>query len=139
MICCDMYYMVSPYSWTEDAYDTVPSYLNYDMLWYVLHDITVYLELVCVWYGAIVFKIWYVVIRITWYHRIKRYVVMRITWYHRIQLYVVIRYHFVKIRFAVIPMIWYHCIITRYVVINMKWYHRIKLIFFSNTHVTVSL
>ena len=27
-----MYYMVSPYSWTEDVYDTVPSYLKYDML-----------------------------------------------------------------------------------------------------------
>jgi hypothetical protein len=40
MICCDVYYMVSPYSWTEDAHDTVLSYLKYDRLWYVLHSIT---------------------------------------------------------------------------------------------------
>jgi hypothetical protein len=59
----------------------------------------------CVWYGAMVFKIWYVVMCITWYHRIHGlrmrmirchlikiwYGVIRITWHHRIKRYVVIR------------------------------------------------
>jgi hypothetical protein len=36
--------MVTPYSWTEEAYDTVASYLKYDMLWYVLHGITVFMD-----------------------------------------------------------------------------------------------
>jgi hypothetical protein len=40
MIACDMYNMVSPYSWTEDAYDTVPSYSKYD----ILHGITVFMD-----------------------------------------------------------------------------------------------
>jgi hypothetical protein len=39
-------------------------------IWYVLHGITVFMDWGCVWYGAIVFKIWYVVMCITWYHRI---------------------------------------------------------------------
>ena len=47
MICCDAYYMVPSYSWTEDAYDTVALYIKYDMLRYVLHGTTVFMDLVC--------------------------------------------------------------------------------------------
>ena len=56
MIACDMYNMVSPYSWTEDAYDTVPSYLKYDMLWCVLHGINVFMDWGCVWNDVISLK-----------------------------------------------------------------------------------
>jgi hypothetical protein len=83
MICCDAYYMVPSYSWTEDAYDTVALYIKYDMLRYVLHGTTVFMDLVCAWYSGIVFKIWYVAIRITCYYRIHELRMCMIQW-HRI-------------------------------------------------------
>ena len=71
--------------------------LTDDLLWYVLHGITVYMDLGCAWYGVIVFKIWYLVIRITWYHRIHGFRMCMIR-YHRIEIrYVVIRMHGISV------------------------------------------
>ena len=154
MICCDTYCMVTPYSWTQEAYDTVASYLKYDMLWYVLHGTTVFMDLGCVWYGAIVFKIWYVVIRITWYHRIPGlmmrmirchriynmiccdayYMVPSYSWtedaYDTVALYIkydMLRYvlHATTV-FMNLGCVWYSGIVYKiwYVVIRITWYHR---------------
>jgi hypothetical protein len=92
-------------------------------IWYVLHGITVFMDWGCVWYDAIVFKIWYVL------HGITVFMDWGCVWYGA--TYRFIRWcHVIRITPYHILMRWHRIIIIRrYAVIHMKWYHRMKLKF----------